>query len=353
MNSPKDWHLYGAYGYTGRMIAAEAVRRGHNPILGGRSRAKLEPLAKELGLRWRAFSLDDHPHIVDNLRGCSLVLHAAGPFVHTSDRMIRACLEAGVHYVDITGEITVFENTFGYHSSALQKGVLLMSGAGIDVIPSDCLIKAVHDKLPAATLIESAAAAVGQPSSGTVKSGIGIIAAGGLVRRNGKLVRARLARGIRRIRFSDHPRTVIPFPWGDLSTAYRSTGVGDINTYVAVPHQIARLLQFIGSALPPLLRPRTVQKVLGSIIDGFYQPGEDAARIERRSHFWARAAAPDGREVQGTLETLEAYVYTAAATVRAIERILAENPSGALSPAQALGSDFIYEISGTSIQVGE
>ncbi|RPI86891.1 MAG: saccharopine dehydrogenase [Chloroflexi bacterium] len=347
----KEWMLYGAYGYTGRLIAVEAVRRGHKPVLAGRSAKKLEPFARQLGLDWKAFSLEDAGLLVENIRGSRLVLHAAGPFTYTSDPMIRACLESGAHYVDITGELNVFENTFSYHSSAIDRGVLLLSGAGIDVIPSDCLIKVVVDKLPDAIELESAVAAVGQASVGTKRSGLEIIASGGWVRRNGRLVPVPFAKGARDIVFSDHPRTVIPFPWGDLSTAYRSTGIPNITTYVAVPHRLANILNAFGPMLPKLLKPRFVRKTLDVIFENFQQEPDENQLNRKTSHFWARAAAPDGMEVLGWLETIEGYQFTAKASVRVVERILAENPKGALSPAQAFGSDLVMEIKGTNMEV--
>ena len=49
-SSTPRWLLYGASGYTGRMIAEEAVRRGHRPVLAGRSAERVRPLAESLGL---------------------------------------------------------------------------------------------------------------------------------------------------------------------------------------------------------------------------------------------------------------------------------------------------------------
>lgn len=346
-----NWLLYGANGYTGRLIAAEAVSRGHKPILAGRSAEKLEPIARQLGLEWKAFALDDAGLVIENIRGSRLVLHAAGPFTYTSDPMIRACLEAGAHYVDITGELNVFENTFSYHSSAQDRGVLLLSGAGIDVIPSDCLLKAAADRLPDAVELESAVAAVGQASIGTKRSGLEIIASGSLVRRNGRLVPVPFGKGAQNISFSDHSRTVIPFPWGDLSTAYRSTGIPNITTFVAVPRSLANFLNIFGPLLPTILKLHPVRKSLGALIEKFHRVPDEERINPKTSHFWARAAAPDGMEVLGWLETTEGYQFTAKASVQVVERILAENPKGALSPAQAFGSNLVMEIEGTKMEV--
>src|SRR5438045_96693 len=113
--------IYGANGYTGELIAREAVRRGLKPVIAGRNADKLAPLAKELGLQSRAFPLDK-----PRLDGIDAVLHCAGPFVHTSAPMVRACLDAGVHYLDITGEIAVFEAIMSMNDAAIHAGVTLI-----------------------------------------------------------------------------------------------------------------------------------------------------------------------------------------------------------------------------------
>ena len=102
------WLIYGANGYSGALIACEAQARGLRPILAGRS-AAVQALATELGLEARSFALDQPAAVRAGLEGVALVLHCAGPFSATSAPMVAACLAAGSHYLDITGEIDVFE----------------------------------------------------------------------------------------------------------------------------------------------------------------------------------------------------------------------------------------------------
>ncbi len=109
-NHDLNWMIYGANGYTpAKLIAREAVRQGLRPILAGRNQSKVEALAQELALEFQAFGLDDIDLISAQLRGLHLVLHCAGPFSLTSKPMMQACIHAGAHYLDITGEIAVFE----------------------------------------------------------------------------------------------------------------------------------------------------------------------------------------------------------------------------------------------------
>lgn len=347
--------IYGANGYTGELLAEEALRRGHRPLLAGRSAHKLKPLAERLGLPFKAFDLADPRRAAEALTDVDLVCHAAGPFVETSEAMVEACLIAGVHYVDITGEIPVFEHTLAQHARAVARGVTLMSGVGFDVVPTDCLAAYVANKVPDATTLEIAIAAVGQPSAGTTKSSLDGVIRGGRVRREGQLVPHPLGKGARTVRFSDRERPVLPIPWGDLVTAYRSTGIPNITTYMAFPKGLAKLmartwrLQDLASPLTRrVLGASPVKSRLNRAIEQRVQGPDAAARAKGRSYVWARAENARGQAHEARLETLEGYAFTAVAGIRIVERLLSEKHKGALTPSLAFGADFVLEIEGTT-----
>src|SRR5437763_343698 len=173
--------VYGANGYTGQLIAELARERGERPILAGRSEDKVRPLAERLGLPWRAFDLD-HPDLHD----VQLVLHCAGPFSATSRPMVDACLAAGAHYLDITGEVEVFESVLARDAEARGRRIVLLPGTGFDVVPSDCLAALLHRQLPSATRLELAFAPPGRSSPGPIKLAVDALPRGGLVRRGGE-----------------------------------------------------------------------------------------------------------------------------------------------------------------------
>ncbi len=345
-NTTPRWLLYGATGYTGVLIAEEAVRRGHKPVLAGRSREKLAPLASRLGLDLVAVGLDDVRGLLSALEGLPLVVHAAGPFVHTSEPMVQACLAAGAHYLDITGEIPVFENTFRHDAEAKRRGVVLMSGVGFDVVPTDCLARYVADKVPGAHELELAIAAIAQPSAGTTRSMLEGLPSGGFVRRGGHLQPWPMGQGVRRVRFSDKERTVLPIPWGDLVTAWHSTGIPNITTYLAQPPAVARTLRFTFPVLQRVMAVGAVRERLAKLVEARVRGPDETLRQRGRSQVWAEARAPDGRRAEAVLETPEAYAFTASATVRAVEEVLAGDRRGAFTPAQAFGADFVRSIEG-------
>lgn len=347
MTTNRPWMVYGANGYTGTLVAEEALRRGHKPVLAGRTADKVRPLAEKLGLPWAAFGLDDISAITKAIEGVDLVFHAAGPFVRTSEPMVTACLERGAHYVDITGEIPVFARTLDRDAEARKAKVCLVSGVGFDVIPTDCLAKHVADKLPNARHLEIAFAPVMKTSPGTTKTMIEMMARGNVVRREGALVPAPTAADVRTFRFSDKERLGVSIPWGDLETAYKTTGIPNITTYMAMPSAQVRAMRVMGSALTSLFQSERVRKTLfGWVERGVHGPAEDALG-KGRSYIYAVARDADDKRVEAWLETTEGYSFTAKGGVLAVERILAESPVGATTPALAFGADFVLSIEGT------
>jgi short subunit dehydrogenase-like uncharacterized protein len=352
-----DWLLYGAYGYTGELIAEEAVRRGHRPLLAGRSARKLKPLADRLGLAYAAVPLDDPTALARLVGQGRVVMHAAGPYIATAAPMLAACLagQPGTHYLDLTGELDVLARHLSpeVDAQARQRGIAVISGAGFDVVPSDCLALHVAQQVPGAVRLDVAIAALGGISAGTLKSGLMHLddfTAGYLVRRAGQL---QPGHGVpaRRVALKPGgpPRTVRPYTWGDLVTAYSTTGIPNITTYFAMPASMVRARRVAGW----LLRPPLLNKVARAIVGRAVKGPSPAVRARARSRLWARAEDGQGRAVEARLVTPEAYALTALVAVRAVERLLApEAPVGALTPAKAFGANFVLSVPGVELFPG-
>lgn len=346
---PRDgepWVLYGASGFTGKLLAREAVRRGHRPVLAGRDRRRLEPLARELGLEAREVPLGRREALLELLAPAPLVLHAAGPFVRTAPPMLEACLRTRTHYLDITGEVPVFERIFSLGDVARSEGVLLLPGVGFDVVPTDCLALRLLERLPEARRLELAFRSPGGPSAGTARTMLEHLPAGVLARREGRLVRLPTGAGARTIPFHDRPSRCIPITWGDLSTAYRSTGIPDITTLTAagIP---PRLLRALGPPARLLLGVAPVRWAAQWGI-GRYLAGDPRRGGDARASLWGRVEDDAGGEAELGLETLEGYAFTAAAGILAVEAVLggADTP-GARTPGSLLGPDFVDRVPGT------
>ena len=179
--------IYGANGYTGRLTAKEAAKRGMKPVLAGRNRDDVVALANELKLPYRAFDLSNTAEVMRNLEGIDVVLHCAGPFSKTSAPMLHACLESKTHYLDITGEVDVFEACHRADARAKERGIVVLPGSGFDVVPTDCVAAMLKKKMPNATSLVLAFEAGGGPSPGTAKTSVEGLARGGRARINGEL----------------------------------------------------------------------------------------------------------------------------------------------------------------------
>ena len=339
-----SWMIYGANGYTGELIAREAARRGLRPILAGRRADQVEALASELGLESRVFALDS-----PQLRDVSAVLHCAGPFSKTSEPMVRACLEAGAHYLDITGEISVFEMVLSMDDEAKRRGVALLPGVGFDVVPSDSLAAMLAQRLQdAVDLALAFYTKGGEVSRGTMKTMIEGIGEQGAIRRDGKIVRVSLAYDVREIPFSIAPRLAMTIPWGDVSTAFHSTGIPNIRVYYASSPRAISRARMMGR-LRHLLGFAPVKRLLLKFADR--RTGPDAQKRESaRTYLWGRATNAAGQSVEMTMTTPEGYAFTALSAVSAVERLLSEPVrAGAYTPSKYFGVEFVRGMSGVVI----
>lgn len=341
-----QWMLYGANGYTGELIAREAVRRGQQPILAGRDPVAVSTLARELQCPSRTFALDNHQTIVNALQGVAFVLHCAGPFAQTSAPMVAACLETRVHYLDITGEISVFEAIFARDTEAKERGVTLLPGVGFDVVPTDCLAAMLKRRLPSATELLLAFYSPGaQLSRGTLKTMIEGIGEGGAIRRDGKIVRVPMAFDAREIPFASGPRMAMTIPWGDVSTAFRTTRIPNIRVYSAAsPKSIARMRRM--RPFLPIAAWKPIRLLLQAFASRRTGPSEEL-RSSGRTNLWGRVVDGQGTEVTMTMTTPEGYAFTVLSAMAAVERFLGSTPNGgSTTPATNFGPEFVTTIPG-------
>lgn len=340
------WLLYGATGYTGVLVAEEAVKYGMTPVLAGRNAEKLRPLAKRLGLQFVTFDLDDVTTIARHVADFDVVYHSAGPFTQTSEPMIKACLATHTHYVDITGELHVLERTFSYDDIARKNGVALISGAGFDVLPSDSLAVRVAQQVPMAETLEIALMALGRVSAGTAKSMLELLPVGAQYRKHGTLASRAFGTGGRRVRFPTGIHHVLPIPWGDVATAYRSTGIPNITAYLTFPAWGAFPLRMLSPLMSVAFQSAGLRRGVGRLFDRFALPPTATQRENGKSYLWASARDKAGNRAEGWLETPEAYAFTAKIAPLVVERVAQSRLIGALTPAQAFGETFVQALEG-------
>jgi short subunit dehydrogenase-like uncharacterized protein len=341
----KNFLIYGANGYIGELIAREAVKRGLKPILSGRSQNKVEPLAKELGLVFRTFSLEDKKSLEYTLKEVDFVIHCAGPFSLTSKPMVEACLRLGKHYLDITGEIAVFEAMAKHDEQAKESNIMIMPGVGFDVVPSDCLALHLKNRLPSATRLTLAFYGLGEISHGTQATMTLNVGRGGAIRKDGEIVQVPAAWRTREIDFGEFTKTGVTIPWGDVSTAFYSTGIPNIEVYAVLPEENLRLLK-LSRYIGWLLATKPVQNYLQKRIpEG--GPNE-AERAKGKTYLWGKASDDDGSKVESRLTCPEGYTMTALTALKIAEKILDGNFCvGFQTPAKCYGADLVLEIEDT------
>ena len=237
--------IYGATGYTGKLVARTAKALGMRPLLGGRNEARLKSVAGQHGLEFRAFDLDDRPALLAALGEVDAALHIAGPFSQTSKPMLDACIGTGTHYLDITGEIDVFEACAARDEEAQAAGVTVMPGVGFDVVPSDCLAAHMRARLPDAVELTLAISGLGQMSRGTAKTGVESIGKGTRVRRDGRIVSLK-APPRAEFDFGKGMKPAIAIGWGDVATAFHSTHIPHITVYFEASPQLEEMASLGG-----------------------------------------------------------------------------------------------------------
>ncbi len=336
--------LYGATGYTGSLTARTAVARGLRPILAGRNPARVKALADALGLAWRAFPLDDATALDETLREVPVVLHCAGPYSQTYKPMVDACLRTGTHYLDITGELIEHIALVEQDAAARAAGVMLLPSVGFDVVPSDCLALHLKQRLPTATHLALAFQSVGGWSRGTMLSAVDTVDRPGMIRRDGKLVRVPPAWKTRAVDFGAGPVRCVTIPWGDLATAYRSTGIPNIETYMALP-----AAGRIGLKMAGLLGSVLGKPLLAKLVQLFPEGPDEAQRATGYSLLWGEVTDEAGRRAAARMRTPHAYTLTALTALASVERVLAGDiHPGYQTPASAYGPDFALTIPGVT-----
>ena len=338
--------IYGANGYTGELITRYAVERGMKPLVAGRNAIAIEELAKKHHLEYRVFSLDETARLEAALQDVDMVLHAAGPFSITSRPMVEACLRNRKHYTDITGEISVFEAMAALDERAKASEVMVMPGVGFDVVPSDCLARHLKDRLPTATHLSLAFYGMGRISHGTQATMTMKVGRGGAIRKDGKITPVPAAWKSREIDFGEVKKMGVTIPWGDVSTAFYSTGIPNIEVFTVMPKQNLQMLK-LSRYLGWLLATKPVQDYLQKQIP----PGgpSDEERAKGKTLLWGEAMDLNGNRVESRMRAPEGYTVTALAALNIVQKVLdGKFQPGFQTPAKAYGADLILELPGVS-----
>ncbi|GAB3572672.1 saccharopine dehydrogenase NADP-binding domain-containing protein [Amycolatopsis endophytica] len=316
--------IYGATGYTGRLVVARAVEIGLDVVVGGRDPGRVGALAGALGVDGRAFEVDDAPAARDALTDADCLLNVAGPFRHTARHLMDASIESGVHYLDTTAEFTTFALAESKGDAAARASVMVMSGVGWDVVPSDCLALHTARRVPGAEKLTVALRVTGGFSRGSLASSAGIEELGALVRRNGELTQLDAAE-TRAFDFGNGPENCVPAPMGDLITGARSTGIGNIEVFLGTDGGF----------------PDVDDSVAGPTAE---------ERARGRYLALAEVTGRGGQVARSLIDTPTGYTFTQLSSVEIARRVLGGHFAvGFQSPASVYGAGLAAGIADTRI----
>ena len=343
--------IYGANGYTGRLIAREAAKRGLQPMLAGRNRDQIAALANELKLPFRVFDLTNAVDIARHLNDMQIVLHCAGPFSRTSAPMLVACLNINAHYLDITGEVDVFEACHGADTRAKHQGIVVLPGSGFDVVPTDCVAAMLKQKMPDAISLVLAFEAGGGPSPGTAKTSVEGLGSGGRARIEGQLRNVPLGWKSREFVRDGKRRSAMTIPWGDLYTAHVSTGIPNIETYMVVSPKTIKNVQRM-RVLQPLLKLGFVQSYMKRKIERTNRGPSDERRRDNGCYVWGEVKNATGGEAKLGITGPNGYDLTVTASLGIVEHLLKASgkvAGGYYTPSQLMGADYVLKLPGVRL----
>jgi short subunit dehydrogenase-like uncharacterized protein len=337
--------LYGAYGYTGRLTTELAAAKGLDVVLAGRNERALTALGARVHLPTRVVGLDDVVQLSRALSDIACVVHMAGPFVLTSAPMLSACLATRTNYIDITGEIEVFEAMWSREDDIKQAGITVVPGAGFDVVPTDCLAAYVAGKLERPTALTMALRGLESASQGTLRTAVRQVSKPVLCRRSGRIVPLD-DRSLCWIDFGSGFEPCVPVSWGDVATAFHTTGARNITVYFRRT-SLLRAADVLGGMFGPVMRSRFGQVGLAAIVRRFPEGPSQAERGRHRATIWSETIDSSGKSFRAMLSTPDAYDFTANCALEISLRISALPAAlGLVTPAQAFGADFVVSLPG-------
>ncbi len=341
------WMIYGANGYTGHLIAAQAVAQGMTPILAGRDPAAIHALGTLHGLECRVFDPQQHAQAAHALLDVAVVANCAGPFSATSAAMISACLSSKSHYLDITGEISVFEAAYARDQQAREAGVVLCPGVGFDVIPTDCIAACLHQAMPDATQLALGFETSSGLSPGTAKTTIEGLSLGGKIRRAGVITDVPLGYKRRQIDFGRGTKAAVTIPWGDVATAYYSTAINNIEVYLPAPSAVAIAMSLL-NPVRRLFGLSAVQNGLKGLVEKFIKGPSEEQRMRQRTWLWGEVRNDAGEIKSASLQTANGYDVTVHGVLHSVRHLLDyQGDGGYFTPTKLLGARVIEQLPGS------
>jgi short subunit dehydrogenase-like uncharacterized protein len=314
--------IYGATGFTGKLIAQEAVRRGIKFEIAGRDQAEVSAYAAQLNVPFHVFSVDDQEGWAKALAGKTSLLNVAGPFSATAEQAMNASITHKVNYIDISAEVDVYRLAESKDEAAKAAGIMILPGAGL-FVSYDPLAVHTAKRVNSPVLLRAGYKYSGGFSPGSIASSANIINAGLLVRKNGELVKMDKADPAV-FDSGNGPEEYLLTPFGGTVLSYKSTGIKDIEEYFQM-------------ALP-------ASKPEGETVDAA------DAEFKDKSILVIEVTGDDGTVVRSKLEMDAGYGPTIFSSVEIVSRTLdGFLKVGFQSPASAYGEELLKALPNVAV----
>lgn len=334
--------VYGANGYSAQLIIEELLKRNIKPILAGRNEKAVQKIAIKYSCDYRIFDLTDDKKSIEALNDIHTVINCAGPFKYTAKDMIDYCLQTGTNYLDITGEMPVHAYAFGCDKLAKEKGIVILPSVGFDIIPTDCLAKKLSEQMPNAKNLKLGFLNVkGKISRGTLLTTLEFLGGSGRIRKDGKLIESPIGYYTVNVKKENFSFNGISIPWGDVFTAYISTGIPNIEVYLGLS-TFAFVFRKILLQVVKLLRIPLLKNIIADFIKGKFTGPDKTERDSTKTYIWGRVENVKGEILEEVYQVMEGYNMTAVGAAESAIRILNnEVKPGSYTPSLAFGSNYL------------
>ncbi|MCX6169052.1 MAG: saccharopine dehydrogenase NADP-binding domain-containing protein [Ignavibacteriales bacterium] len=334
--------VYGANGYSAKLIIEELLSRKIQPVIAGRNEIALKHLAQKYNCEYKVFDLNNEDMVDAGLREIHTVINCAGPFIQTAKDLMEACLRTKTNYLDITGEMPVMHLAFALDDKAKKNGIVILPSVGFDIIPTDCLAKRLSERMPDATHLKLGFKNKGgKISRGTLLTSLGFLGRSGRIRRDGKLIESEIGEFYVNLKLENFSFAGISIPWGDVYSSYHSTKIPNVEVYLAMSGftiEFRKLFLF----LLKILKNKSVKKLVSVYIKKNLTGPNKAERDSAETFVWGRVENAKGEMIEEVYQVLEGYNLTAKGAAECAIRILKnEIQSGSYTPSLAFGSKFM------------
>jgi len=337
--------VYGATGYTGRLVVAELLEAGAELVVSGRSVEKLEALRAELKLEAPAkpAQLGDPASLRALLADCAVVIDCAGPFVKYGEPVLAAAVDSGTHYLDTTGEQPYMKMAYErYGPGASRAGVAVVPGMGFDYVPGDMIASLTAEGMGELDEIDMFYCWRDfTPSQGTARTTLEMISGRDIEWRNGEWVEAggSVRRGSYEFPEPFGRQRMFRYPSGEQVTVPRHVPTRNVRASMNAASFSSDLLApiFEATVRPAGLAMRTPLKRLANAVISRLPEGQTPEQRERMT--WAIACEAKRGQVdrKGVITGRDVYGLTAAAIVQGAMLASGKefDATGGLAPSQA------------------